>query len=174
METQEPVPNPPSRQDISAVVGILLDVSGEFHREHLQSDHATRDLDGRGLADRLKQRLASVRLLPSDAETPQLSLALENLSQRMRYALGEYQRLPEPGIGLIDHDVWFWSPRSRAAFLHDIEALGVRARASRRWLRCWAVVTTTELFGSEGFDRRVEQITTAAQRHGGDYDGASS
>jgi hypothetical protein len=33
---------------------------------------------------------------------------------------------------------------------------------------------TTELFGSDEFDHRVEQITTAAQRNGGDYDGASS
>jgi hypothetical protein len=174
MEAQTPVPNPPSRQDINAVVGVLLEVSGEFHREHLHGDHPEDHAVSDGLAARLKQRLAAVRLLPSDADTPQLSLALDNLSQRMRYALGEYKAPPEPDIGLWHHDVWFWSSRARAAFLRDIEHLGLRGRPSRRWLRAWAVVTTTELIGSDAFDRRVEQIREAAQRHGGDYDGASA
>ncbi len=71
------VPNPPSRQDINAVVGVLLEVSGEFHREHLRA-HQPEGYFSDGLADRLKQRLTSVHLLPSDADTPQLSLALEN------------------------------------------------------------------------------------------------
>ncbi len=148
METQEPVPNPPSLQDISAVVGILLDVSGEFHREHLQSYHATPDLDERGLADRLKKRLASVHLLPSDAETPQLSVALENLSQRcgrargVRAAAGARHRLDRPRR-LVGHPGlvlpscmtsrhWTSGPR-----LSTLAAL-------------LAVVTTTELFGSDG------------------------
>lgn len=173
MEAQEAVPNPPSRQDVNAVVGVLLEVSGEFHREHLQA-HQAEGYFSDGLADRLKQRLASVHLLPGDADTPQLSLALENLSQRMRYALGEYGTPPQPDTGVVDHDVWFWSSRSRAAFLRDIEALGLDGRPSRRWLRAWAVVTTTEPFGSDEFDRRVEQIREAAQRHGGDYDGFSA
>lgn len=97
MSLHEPVPNPPSQRDTSAVVGILVELVGELHREHYRStDEVGEEVDRLSLADQLRWRLEYVGLLPPEADSAQLALALENLSQRMRYALGEYEVARRP------------------------------------------------------------------------------
>lgn len=168
MDTQELVPNRPTVQDASAVIGILVEISADLGRG-LASDQGVEDEAGPDLASRMGWRLEQAGLVPPDADAPLLALAIKNLSQRMRYVLGEFASPPEPDISLTDHNVWFWSSRARDAFLRDIHRLHLPVRTPKRRLRARVTVMTTELLGSDQFETREAQIEEAARRHGGHY-----
>jgi hypothetical protein len=96
MGVSEPVPNPLSNQDAEALIGILAILEGGL---------LAGELDG-ALARDLARRLRNVGLIPSGlGDRAGLRVALGNLNQRGRYTRGEYERLPPPDDGRVDHHV---------------------------------------------------------------------
>lgn len=73
-------PNPLSRRDAAALIGVLAILEG-----HALAD----DLD-EVLSARLAQRLEREGLLQADSGSGALQRALNGLNHRLRYALGEY------------------------------------------------------------------------------------
>jgi hypothetical protein len=104
---------------------------------------------------------------------PELRLALANLNQRLRYALGEYRTVPETDTGLIDHDITFRSTGDAVRFCEVISELGMRCRHEDLGQagRVRVFVTTTDLWLSHGFDAAQKQIEHTAAACGGTYNG---
>src|SRR3954470_24880806 len=55
------------------------------------------------LIDSLNRHLHRAGLVESDAGPTELRLTLANLTERVRYALGEYDEPPPPDNGQVDH-----------------------------------------------------------------------
>jgi hypothetical protein len=81
-----PTPNPVSRQDIAALVGVLAVLEGGLLAEQLDETTA------RKVADRLLRE----GLLVEDWAPHDLHQCLHDLNQRLRFALGEYDDPPPP------------------------------------------------------------------------------
>jgi len=79
METSEPCPRPLTRGDAAAVIGILAVLEGQILGSHIEP----------GVVDRFRRRLTDDGLLPGGEESD-VPAALEELNQRIRFALGEY------------------------------------------------------------------------------------
>jgi hypothetical protein len=161
----DPAPNPLSREDAAALIGVLATLEGEL----------LSGLDN-GLWNRLAHRLRSQGTIPAGiGDRAGLRIAIANLNQRVRYALGEYDEPPEPDDGLADHHVRFDSADKAAAFVQAMEELGLPARQihtrdpdSDPYL---VTVTSGEPILSPDFEHRDEQIRNAAQRAGGFLEG---
>jgi hypothetical protein len=87
MPSTAPTPRTPRTQDLVALIGLLASLEGEL---------MTREGDdipdwAKGFAGRLSRD----RLLAADADGRQLRRSLNDLNQRLRYVLGEYDELPE-------------------------------------------------------------------------------
>ncbi len=165
MSIDNPTPNPLLREDAAALISILATLEGEL----------LAGIDS-PLWNRLANRLRGQGVLsPTTAGRAGLRIAVANLNQRLRYALGEYDELPEPDDGLADHHVRFDAQAKAVAFVGAMEGLGVQARAyasndpnSGPYL---VIVTTGEPVLTPGFEQRDEQVRDAAQRTGGFYVG---
>jgi hypothetical protein len=80
-----PAPNPVAKRDLAALVGLLATLEGELMAQEI----------GPYLAGRISARLVRVGLLDAEQDaTRDLCRALHDLSQRLRYALGEYAEPP--------------------------------------------------------------------------------
>jgi Regulator of ribonuclease activity B len=160
-----PTPNQLSREDAAALIGVLATLEGELLAGH--------DND---LWNRLASGLHDQGLLPPKiGHRAGLRIVLANLNERLRYALGEYNDLPEPADGLADHHVRFDTEARATAFVQAMEGIGLQARTytptnpdSEAYL---VMVTTGEPVLSPGFEHRDEQIRDAAQQVGGFYEG---
>jgi len=92
-------PAPVSRQDAETLLGVAVVLEGTLVGEPNPE-----------LVKRLARQFGKTGLLNSDsAGRPEVRLALANLNQRLRYALGELASPPEVDVGLIDHWVRFES-----------------------------------------------------------------
>ena len=79
MESSELCPRPLTRGDAAALIGILAVLEGQILGSHIET----------GVVDRFRRRLTEDGLVRSDEETD-VAAALEELNQRVRFALGEY------------------------------------------------------------------------------------
>jgi hypothetical protein len=82
----EPIPNPVSKRDVSAMIGCLALLEGERLSGAID-DHLWR---------RIAQRLTRVGLLGETWEDRDVRKALNDLNHRLRYGLGEYDVPPAP------------------------------------------------------------------------------
>jgi hypothetical protein len=161
----DPTPNPLSRREAAAVIGILATLEGELL--------AGADND---LWRRLMEGLRIDDLLPPNiADRAALRIAIANLNQRMRYAYGDYDEPPKPDDGLADHHVRFDSTDGASAFVQAMDAIGLPTRplqsAHPETEPFLVMVTTGEPLLSEAFQRKDEQIREAAFDTGGFYEG---
>jgi Regulator of ribonuclease activity B len=166
MNTEDRVPNPLSRQDAAALIGILTTLEGE--------------LVAGDVADELLRTL--VRSMRNDGVLPAgwedragLRKALSDLNQRVRYTLGEYEELPEPDDGMVHHYVGFDEATGAEAFIEGMTELGLPAQQIRSDPAepepVQVMVSTGEILLSRAFDRRDEQIRAVAHQTGGHYIG---
>jgi Regulator of ribonuclease activity B len=164
MSGHDPVPNPLSRKDAEALLGIVIELEGAM----------LHGLD-QALVKQLAGRLQWAGLLDRGAAgSPEARLAITNLNQRLRYALGTYDEPPEPDIGLVDHQISFRTETQASEFRNLMDQLGLRSRldpAEQEPPHVRVTVTTEELLLSEAFNRKEGQIRQAAARAAGDYEG---
>ena len=164
MNGRDSLPNPLSRQDAEALLGIVIELEGAM-------------LDGldQALVERLAGRLQWAGLLDrGSAGQPELRLAISNLNQRLRYALGTYDEPPQPDIGLVDHEVTFRTGTRANVFRQLMDQAGLRSRqdpSKQEPPIVRVTVTTAELLLSRDFNRREQQIRHAADESHGDYEG---
>jgi dsDNA-binding SOS-regulon protein len=98
--------NPLDRQDAAALIGVSAVLQGHLLTGEL-SPH---------LAQALNRHLHQAGLVQSDAGRAELRLALANLTERLRYALGEYDEPPAPDTGQAEHYFGFASNTAAQAF----------------------------------------------------------
>ena len=79
MESSELCPRPLTRGDAAALIGILAVLEGQILGHHI----------GTEVLDQFRRRLTDDGLLRADEESD-VPAALEELNQRVRFALGEY------------------------------------------------------------------------------------
>lgn len=99
-EQATPTPNPVRRQDAETLVGVLAVLQGQLIGGSLDED----------VVARLVRRFVRAGLLEPDPDgsppsAGRLGVALDNLNQRLRYALGEYETEPAPGAEGIVHEL---------------------------------------------------------------------
>ena len=83
-EQSVPTPNPVSRRDAAALIGVLAVMESTSLAEELEPD----------LAARLTRRLHRDGLLEHNQSPAALRSALNGLNHRLRFALGEYAKDP--------------------------------------------------------------------------------
>ena len=74
-----------AERDAEVLIGVLAVLEVELMMSQLSAGHL----------DRLSRRFASVGLTTHGASHGELRQAIDDLGQRLRYALGEYDVLPE-------------------------------------------------------------------------------
>jgi regulator of ribonuclease activity B len=161
----DPTPNPLSRRDAAAVIGILATLEGDLL---FGADN--------DLWRRLPESLRADRLMPPNlGDRAALRIAIANLNQRMRYALGDYDEPPEPDDGLADHHVRFDTADKASAFVQAMDAIGLPTQqlqsAHPETEPFLVMVTTGEPLLSEAFEHKDAQIREAAHDTGGFYEG---
>ena len=160
----EPVRRPLSEPDAAAVIGVLSVLEAELLLDGVDVE----------LADSFRDRFVRAGLLPADAGVGELRRAVAELTQRVRYALGEYTEPPAPE-GPTTHTVEFRDEVAAAQFRAAVASTwpgGNPAVASTpghpaSFVGVWDVaLPLTEAF-------RVHQaaIEDLAGRFGGDYTG---
>jgi hypothetical protein len=155
-------PRPLDRRDAVALIGLAAVLEA-----HLLAG----DLDPH-VADHLGRRLGT-------DGPPELRLALGDLTQRLRYALGEYDQPPAPDTGEGNHLLGFATRKAARAFA---EAVGDSAEAPLEVdgpaydgaVRWEVAVRTSELPLSAAFDAQVDRLRSLAAEHGGTYGGWGS
>ncbi len=148
------------------MIGILATLESELIAGEMKND----------LVMTLAMRLRNAGVLPSGGgDLASLRLALADLNQRVRYALGEYDEPPAPDDGLVDHHVEFDSEAGAIAFFSAMDRLGLRARRSATEPQApdtiLVTVTSGEVLLSPGFEERDKQIEASAREAGGRYVG---
>jgi hypothetical protein len=131
------------------------------------------------LVDSLNRHLHRAGLVESDAGPAQLRLALANLTDRIRYALGEYEEPPAPDTGRAEQYFGFASETAARAFAEASTVIGesaaspeaVGGRAYDGDVSWQVAVRTAELPLSDEFAHHVKQLRELAARHGGSYGG---
>ena len=88
MPSAGPTPRTLQTQDVKALIGLLACLEGELMAE--EGD------DVPDWAKRFTNRLSRDGLLTADADGRQVRQSLNDLNQRLRYVLGEYDEPPEP------------------------------------------------------------------------------
>jgi hypothetical protein len=166
---QHPALNRLGRQDAAALIGMTAVLQGHLLIGELSPD----------LVDALNRRLHKAGLVESEAGPAELRLALANLTERVRYALGEYDEPPAPDSGQAEQYFGFASEIAAQAFAGASAVDGefaasperVDGRAYDGDVRWQVAVRTAELPLSDGFDRHVKRLRELAARHGGSYGG---
>jgi hypothetical protein len=127
-----------------------------------------------------------VGLVGSGAGPAGLRLALADLNQRLRHALGEQDEPPAPDTGQVDHQVdqyvGFASVTAAHAFVESARARGesavppvaVDGAAYDGEVRWQVAVRTAELPLSTEFDDHVARLRALAAEHGGIHGGWGS
>jgi hypothetical protein len=160
----DPAPNALGRQDAEALIGLLAVLEG-----HLING----DLDPH-VVDRLSERVVG-----PGVGAAELRVALGNLSQRLRYALGEHEEPPTPDPGLVDVYVGFATLADARAFSEAVSSAGgpvaVDGRSYDDEAVRWEVaVRSTTLPLSAEFDLERARLLALAAEHGGSGGGWGS
>lgn len=87
MTSSEPVPNPVHIRDAAALVGVLAVLEGLLLGDRLED----------ATAQKIAERFQAAGLLEERWAARDLRRVLDDLNQRLRYALGEYDEPPGPG-----------------------------------------------------------------------------
>jgi hypothetical protein len=151
----------PERQDAEALVGMLAVLEG-----HLING----DLDAH-VVHRLSERLVG-----PGAGAAELRVALGNLNQRLRYALGEHDEPPTPNAGLVDLYVGFTDMADARAFVEAVPgAVDPVACDGRSYddetVRWQVAVRSTTLPLSAEFEAERGPLLALAAEHRGSYGG---
>jgi hypothetical protein len=169
---QHPALNPLGRQDAAALIGVTAVLQGHLLSRAL-SPH---------LVDALNRHLHTAGLVESDAGPAELRLALANLTDRIRYALGEYDEPSAPDTGQAEQYFGFASETAAQTFAEassaDGESAGppeaVDGRAYDGDVSWQVAVRTAELPLSDEFDHHVKRLRDLAAQYGGSYGGWST
>lgn len=118
-----------------------------------------------------------------DVAAARLRLALANLNQRLRYALGDYDTLPVPDPGWTDQYFGFPSAAAADRFLAEARTAGERGLepvagtvdATSTRMPFWRVVVTIrELELTAAFSEHVRRLSILAAQHGGSHQGSGA
>jgi len=155
--------HPVSQPDAHALLGLVIVVQGELYAGQLEPR----------LLEQVRQRVETAGLVPVRSGPAELLLALDNLNQRLRWVIGEYDQPLSATIGRVDHHLEFDTVAVAEAFAPEVRWAGdpVRGPAPASDGGWRVTVTTTELALSAGFDAHADRLRVAAERHGGRSNG---
>lgn len=156
-----------AEHDVAVLVGLLAIVEGELMA----------GVTERAVSDRFAERFVAAGLLPEPTShqlpSPgQVRLAVSDLGQRLRYALGEYPEPPEPAPAAVAHILRFATTAAAGRYAGSLRSAGeveVFERAGHGGRQVFVVCP--ELPPDPGFLRRQRDLTEGAARFGGSYDG---
>jgi hypothetical protein len=169
MAHHDTAPSPLGHQDAAALIGVTAVLQGHL----LICGLSPR------LVDSLNRHLHRAGLVGSDAGPAELGLALANLTDRIRCALGECDEPPAADTGRVDLYFGFASRAAAQAFVEASAAQGesaappaaVDGRAYDGDVSWQVAVRTAELPLSVEFDDHMTQLRELAARYGGSYSG---
>lgn len=151
--------HPVSQPDADALLGLVIVVQGELYAGQLEPR----------LSELLGRRFESAGLVPVGSGPAELLLALDNLNERLRWVIGEYDHPLSVSTGRVDHHFEFDTVAVAESYAAEVRWAGDAARGPERTSDGgWRVtVTTTELLLSAEFDAHADRLRVAAQRRGG-------
>ena len=150
-----------------ADVRALFDVVVVFNGQLLAGEA------GPDLTARMIRRLADDGFLAADASVGELGAVVGDLCQRLHYAMGAYDELPEPGARQTTYILLLPTVEAARAGQADLAALGGRDVLVAVDDEGWRVTAGfPDLAPDPAFHDRVAQLQALARRHGGRYAGA--
>lgn len=161
--------NPVSQQDVEVLIGIVATLTGNLLGGDVDPDTSAA----------FAERFVSAGLLePAPDGNPlpagEVGLALEDLVQRLRYAYGDYDEIPEPLPRIVAHVLELPSEEA-ARMSHDMLPSGQMRDAEfyHDGTNAWQLVAYyPELRPGRDFDQRAAALRQIATRHGGRYSGS--
>jgi hypothetical protein len=155
---------PLPEQDIHALFDVVVVLLGELIEGQVPAE----------LTARMIRRLAKDGLLGHEASAGELGAVVGDLVQRLHYAMGAYDSLPEPSPRTTTYSLLMPTEAAARACQAELTALG-GSDVSVRDLGAdgWKVLTTfSELSPDRAFREREAQLEALARRHRGQYSGS--
>ena len=159
-----------AEQDAAALLGTTAVISALL---------LAGQLDAR-TTDQVRRRFVSVGLLPEQSGPEHLLVALSGMTERLRYALGEYPDPPVPSDGSGVQSFLFADGESAAAFCVQIRRDGDQSDnpqdtgETEREDRWRVDVLVSELLLSANFEVHGQTLEKVANQHGGRRGGWSA
>jgi len=170
MAAARPTPRGLAEQDAAALLGTAAVIGALLLAGQLDA-HTT---------DQVRLRFVSVGLLAEQSGPEHLLVALNGMTERLRYALGEYPDPPVPRDGSGVQSFLFADGESAAAFRVQIRrdedpSDSPQATGETEGKDRWRVdVLVSELFLSAEFEVHVQSLEQVANQHGGRRGGWSA
>jgi hypothetical protein len=162
-------PNPITEQDVQLLIRIIATVEGDLLARNADP-HTT---------EKYAKRFVDVGLLSRDSDghlpsAGKVVLALEDLIQRLRYVLGEYDEAPLPMPELLAHELELPSEEAARSCLDALPSGQVRDAVihhtdTEGWL---LLAFYPELPPDRDFHERAALLERTAALHGGRYNGS--
>jgi hypothetical protein len=125
------------------------------------------------LTDRMIRRLAGDGHLAADASVGELGAVVGDLCQRLHYAMGGHDTLPEPSPRATTYTLVLPTQQKAEACEADVRAMGGSDPTVAAGDQGWDLSATfADLAPDSAFHDRVAQMEALARRHGGRYAGA--
>lgn len=105
---------PVSQPDVDALLGLVIVVQGELYAGQLEPR----------LLELFRRRFESSGLVPVGSGPAELLLAVDNLNQRLRWVIGEYDELLSVSTGRVDHRFEFDTVAVAEAFAAEVRWAG--------------------------------------------------
>ena len=155
--------SPLPKQDMLALFDVVVVFAGEVLAGQVSPD----------LTAHIVRRLAKDGLIAEDASVGELGATIEDLIQRMRYALGEYPALPEPSRRETTYILSVPSYEAARACQDELATRGgsdvtVRETEEHRWE---VLATFPELAPDPSHEARFAEVRELAVQHGGRVEG---
>jgi hypothetical protein len=127
------------------------------------------------LTARIIRRLARDGYLASNASVGELAAVVGDLCQRLHYAMGAYDTLPEPSRRETSYTLALPTEQAAHACEAKVTAMGALATSVTAADEGWHLLARfPDLPPDPSFRDRVTQLQALARRHGGQYAGAQS
>lgn len=148
----------------------------------LLESHVTAGDSHHAFTERLRRRLLQDGVLDGGADLAHVRLALVNLNQRLRYALGEYDEPVPLDDGRVNLHFGFTTQSDAIAFQDDVLAIGeqviqlipVDGRAYDQSFSWQVTIWSTHIPLTGDFDRHFQQLADRAVKHHGGRGGWDS
>jgi hypothetical protein len=154
---------PLPERDVHALFDVVVVFLGQ-----LEAGEATPEL-----TTRMIRRLAGNGFLATDASEGELAAVVGDLCQRLHYAMGAHDTLPEPSLRETTYTLVLPTEKAARACDGEVTTLGALDSSVSVGDHGWHLLATfPDVAPDSTFRDRVVQLEALARRHGGRYAGA--